>query len=97
MDAGLISGAGDFGFEFPPGSGEIRFFGTSAAAPHIAAVAALLLQANLELSPAQIKATLQGTAVDLGVPGPDNIFGAGRVDALAATQRVMQQLAEAGR
>ncbi len=62
------------------------FFGTSAAAPHTAAIAALLLERNPFLSPADIRATLMATAVDVGPPGFDFGAGAGRVDALAAVQ-----------
>ncbi|MCH7511118.1 MAG: S8 family serine peptidase [Chloroflexi bacterium] len=60
------------------------FLGTSAAAPHAAGVAALLLECNPSLSRAELRATLLDTAVDLGPPGPDNDFGYGRLDALAA-------------
>lgn len=60
------------------------FFGTSAAAPHVAAVAALLLQRNPHLLPGEIQATLTATAVDIGAAGFDALAGAGRVDALAA-------------
>ncbi len=44
----------------------------------------LPLKANPDLDPAQVKEILQQTAVDLGVPGMDNNFGAGRVDAFEA-------------
>src|SRR5262249_17456780 len=64
------------------------FFGTSAAAPHVAAVAALLLSKNSSLTPAQIKATLMTSAVDIGAPGFDSVAGAGRLDALAAANAV---------
>jgi subtilisin family serine protease len=64
------------------------FFGTSAAAPHVAAIAALMLQKNAQLTPANIQATLRDTAVDIGTPGFDDIAGAGRVDALAAVNAV---------
>lgn len=88
VDGGVITGAGGFGQEFPSGSGDIRFFGTSAAAPHAAGVAALILDANPGLTPAQVRDALTGAAVDLGTPGADNTFGAGRIDAFEAVQLV---------
>lgn len=48
-----------------PGDGWAVFSGTSAAAPQIAAVCALLLQKNPALTPAEIKALLTRTAVDV--------------------------------
>ncbi|HKY75162.1 MAG TPA: Calx-beta domain-containing protein, partial [Acidimicrobiia bacterium] len=60
-----------------------RFYGTSAAAPHAAAVAALLLDCNPSLTPAQITATLQATAKTVSGGVPTNI-GAGNIDARAA-------------
>lgn len=60
--------------------------GTSLAAPHIAGGLALLLGAFPNLSVAQQEAALRNSAVDLGAPGADNDFGAGRLDLLAAYQ-----------
>jgi hypothetical protein len=62
------------------------FFGTSAAAPHVAGIAALMLDANSSLSPAQVQQFLRDTAVDLTAYGAgyDNVSGAGRFDALGA-------------
>jgi subtilisin family serine protease len=45
-----------------------NFAGTSAAAPHAAAVAALMLQANPYLSPADINRVLAQTALDMDDP-----------------------------
>jgi Subtilase family len=42
-----------------------NFFGTSAAAPHAAAAAALMLQANAGLTPAQIITAMQTTALPM--------------------------------
>jgi outer membrane biosynthesis protein TonB len=56
------------------------FCGTSAASPHVAGAAALVLQAQPAWSPAQVASFLEGRAVDLGAPGLDNVFGAGRLD-----------------
>ena len=47
------------------GDGKSNFRGTSAAAPHVAGVAALMLEANKDLQPADIKTILQLTAVDV--------------------------------
>lgn len=63
------------------------FFGTSAAAPHVAALAALVRQANPELSATQIKELLMATAADLGAVGYDYLFGAGGADAVSAVER----------
>jgi lantibiotic leader peptide-processing serine protease len=59
--------------------------GTSLATPHVAGVAALAIQAHGGgLTPAQIRAILQQSADDLGKPGNDDFYGAGRVNALRA-------------
>ena len=46
---------------------------------------------NLVNDPMGIIDILKQNAVDLGAPGPDNIFGFGRVDALAAVQAVLPE------
>jgi subtilisin family serine protease len=66
------------------------FDGTSAAAPHVAGIAALLMQAlGPSATPAAVRQILKNTAVDLGLPGPDNDFGLGLANALAAVQSVL--------
>ncbi|MEJ2747480.1 MAG: S8 family serine peptidase, partial [Anaerolineae bacterium] len=59
---------------------------TSLAAPHVSGALALLLSAFPHLTPAEQEMALLNTAVDLGAPGPDNTFGYGRLDILAAYQ-----------
>lgn len=65
-----------------------NFFGTSAAAPHAAAVAALLLDADAPLAPAALYAILENTAIDMGPPGFDFETGFGLIQADAAVTSV---------
>lgn len=63
--------------------------GTSMASPHVAGVAALLLNAvnkcdsdgDLICDSAEVKQRLETTAEDLGTSGRDNLYGAGLVNA----------------
>jgi serine protease len=69
------------------GAGNLRIAsGTSMASPHAAGVAALVLSKNPMLLPEQVRAILRNSADDLGAPGWDPVFGAGRVNALRAVQ-----------
>lgn len=73
-----------FGGEDLDADGRPNFRGTSAAAPHAAAVAALMLQALPSLTPARIREVLQTTSLDMGPVGFDNHSGFGLVQASAA-------------
>ncbi|MGH8064143.1 MAG: S8 family serine peptidase [Candidatus Entotheonellia bacterium] len=72
-DGVSVTGAGGF---------PTSFFGTSAAAPHAGAVAALVLSVTPTLPPTLLTATLTAAAAPLSSPSPNNISGFGRVDAL---------------
>ncbi len=61
-----------------------RLAGTSMAAPHVAGLAALIKAVNPALTPAQIEWVMEYTAADLGDRGRDDVFGWGRINALAA-------------
>ena len=90
IDGVSITGAGGFG---------TPFFGTSAAAPHGAGIAALLLQSAPCLLDGSVGALADPTArqtlrdlilnnaVDLGAAGSDQVFGFGRIDALASANQ----------
>jgi subtilisin family serine protease len=88
IDGVSITGSG--GFSNP-------FFGTSAAAPHVAGLAALILDIEPSLLAGEsgddptadrlaLRAAIQNTAIDLGDSGVDQTFGWGRVDGLKAGQ-----------
>jgi serine protease len=58
----------------------VGYIGTSQAAPHVAALAAMLMQQGIT-DPAAIEAALERFATDLGDPGRDKMFGFGLVEA----------------
>ncbi|MCC8981170.1 S8 family serine peptidase [Bradyrhizobium acaciae] len=58
--------------------------GTSFSAAFVSGIAALVLERNPALKPAEVRRILTGTARDLGTPGRDDLFGAGEADALGA-------------
>jgi len=64
-----------------------EFQGTSMASPHVAGLAALILAANKNLTPAKVKSIIEETALDLGGTGRDIFYGWGLVDADAAVRR----------
>ena len=78
-DGVSVTGAG--GFPSP-------FYGTSAAAPHAAAIAALVKSAKAGLTNAEINTALTSTAVDIEGAGVDRDSGAGILLAFEAVQSV---------
>jgi len=65
-----------------------RFYGTSAAAPQAAAIAALLIDKDPLLSPAGVMATLRSTARAVATNGTADAVGGGYLDADAALASV---------
>jgi serine protease len=86
LSTGGLGASGEFGYTF--------LSGTSMAAPHVAGVLALMKAVNPDLSPADIDALLVRGELsdDLGVPGRDNEFGYGLINA----QRAVSAALEAG-
>jgi subtilisin family serine protease len=62
--------------------------GTSMATPIVSGVASLVWSREPNLAASQVRERLQATAVDLGIPGRDALFGFGRVNAFAAVQPI---------
>ena len=74
-DGVSVTGSGGFGSPF---------FGTSAAAPHVAGVAALMLQLKPYLTPPQLQEMLTFTATDIAAAGIDFLSGHGLANAVDA-------------
>ncbi len=66
------------------GGGYATYSGTSMATPLAAGCAAILLQANPYLTPAEVAQALETTASDLGTSGRDNDTGAGLIQVATA-------------
>ena len=66
--------------------------GTSFSAAFVSGLAALMLERNPSLKPAEVRAILMKTARDIGVPGRDDLFGAGEADAYAAVSATAPEL-----
>jgi subtilisin family serine protease len=62
--------------------------GTSMASPMVAGLAALLLDADGSLTPAQVRQLLRDGAVELGAPGCARAYGHGRIDVVATLDLV---------
>ena len=82
-DGVAVTGSGGFGSPF---------YGTSAAAPHAGAIAALIKSANLSLTAAQVRSALLGSAIDIHGAGVDRNSGVGIVMADTGVSAVIGPL-----
>ncbi len=73
------------------GGGYTVVSGTSWSTALGAGAAAVLLSRDPDLSPAEVDEALELSAVDLGTPGKDNAYGAGRIDLLGAVTGVAEE------
>jgi bacillopeptidase F len=71
-----------FGGLFP--DSYVNVTGTSFAAPFVTGAMALLLSANPFMSISELESAMKDSAKDLGSPGPENEFGYGLIDIMAA-------------
>jgi serine protease AprX len=62
--------------------------GTSMAVPLVSGAAAVILQAQPNLNPSDVKRILSKTADDLGSPGPDNDYGYGALNLTRALESI---------
>jgi len=74
------------------GGGYTTFGGTSAATPHLGGSLALLTGAAPHAEPRHVSQALQRTAIDMGTPGKDNLYGAGRVQVADAAKRLFHTI-----
>lgn len=72
------------------------FPGTSAASPHVAGAAALVKQQQPSWGPAQIQSFLESRAADLGTPGKDTSYGAGKLTLGQPTAGYLLSVVRAG-
>jgi hypothetical protein len=95
----LGSGYGPLLDVMAPGSADIytlkrgggvveNFGGTSASAPFVSGLAALILSVNPNLTPDEVETAIEQNALPLGNNRPDENFGWGRIDAYASVQAV---------
>ncbi len=101
IDSGSSGGNHPNGDETTGGDGWAAISGTSAAAPQLAGVAALLKQACPRLKPSGIRNLMKNTAIDVtqgtnnngntSVAGPDNSTGHGLINAQKAVMKAKLQ------
>jgi len=77
IDGVSVTGVGGF---------SSTFYGTSAAAPHVAGVAALLMSVSSQAGGANVARAIKQGAYDLGASGFDSAYGYGRLDAASARE-----------
>ncbi len=81
-----VSAPGDGVTSAFPGGGYATFSGTSMATPHVTGAVAVLRSIDPDITVDALESVLATGALDLGEPGPDYGFGAGRLDLFQSAQ-----------
>lgn len=77
----------------PDGENGYEFWdGTSMSTPHVSGVAALIWSADPSKTNVEVREALSSTALDLGDPGRDNLYGFGLVQAYDAWQSLIDKM-----
>jgi subtilisin family serine protease len=84
----VLTGTGSGAIECQNNPAFPSFFGTSAATPHAAGLAALMLQSNAAVTPAQISNALRMSAAPMTATPPDFLSGYGLIQADAALAKL---------
>jgi subtilisin family serine protease len=83
-----ISAPGSGILSAKPGGGYQKMSGTSMACPHMAGLAALVVEANPDYTVEQVEDLLKSTSKDLGKKGADTTYGHGRANIKAAIDQL---------
>ena len=90
LAARSVGAAIDFGLSAPYAGEDMPLYmgisGTSMSSPHIAGIAALLLEANPRLTSQELEEIIERTAVEQGDAGKDHLYGYGMADSYRAAQ-----------
>jgi len=89
--AQLVTQLGDDATVAVKASNYAFFQGTSMATPHVSGVAALVWSYFPDCTPAQLRTSLEKSALDIGTAGFDNKTGYGLVQAKAAHDRIAKK------
>jgi subtilisin family serine protease len=76
----------------PGGGYDPEFSGTEAAAPHVAGTLCLMLSAYPDADPEALARAVMISAVDMGIPGKDNQWGCGKLDAFEAVAEILLEI-----
>ena len=74
------------------GSSITTLQGTSQACPFVVGLAALVLDMDPSLTPAEVRQIIRDGAIDMGTPGFDRAYGYGRIDVIDTLALVVEEI-----